>query len=223
MRKASYVRGKRLRATRLNSTGSPVTGSNSSVITKGFITVGMTTNVEEGEAVSQQNANGETCVLEQGTPTFTGFGIEIEFCEVDFVLFEMLTGQKIVLGEGGQPIGITESTNIDLSKVNFALEMWLGADTKGTALRDGADGHWGYILLPYISGGVVGDVTVENGAVNFTISNSNTKDGSQWGAGPYNVELIAGTPGPLRTPITSRDHRRIMNVEVAPPEIPSTP
>ena len=217
--RASYVRGKRLRATRLDRSGRPVYGEGSVVVTKGFITIGMTSNVEEGEAISQTNADGDTCINEPGLPSFTGVGVEIEFCEVDFALFEMMTGQPVVLNDDGEAVGITESTSVDLSNVGFAMEMWLGADTKGATPRQGSQGDYGYILLPFVSGGVISDVSIENGAINFTVNNMATKNGSRWGSGPYNVELVGGAPKPLRTPLRARDHRRIMNVEVAPPTV----
>ena len=217
--RTSYIRGKRLRATRLDQSGRPVYGEGSVVVTKGFITIGMTSNVEEGEAISQTNADGDTCVNEPGLPSFTGVGVEIEFCEVDFALFEMMTGQPVVLNDAGEAVGITESTSVDLSRVGFAMEMWLGADNKGATPRQGSQGDFGYILLPFVSGGVISDVSIENGAINFTVNNMATKNGSRWGSGPYNVELVGGAPKPLRTPMGARDHRRIMNVEVAPPTV----
>lgn len=218
-KRASYIRGKRIRATRLDSTGSPIYGEDSVVTTKGFVTISMTSNVEEGEAVTQQNADGDTCVQEPGLPSFTGVGVEAEFCEVDFALFEILTGQPVVLNDDGDAVGITEGTNVDLAAVAFGLEMWLGADTKGSPARDGSQGEFGYILLPYLSGGVISDISIENGAINFTVNNMATKNGARWGSGPYNVELVNGEPAPLRVPLGNRDHRRIMTVEVAPPTV----
>lgn len=217
--RTSYLRGKRMRATRLDPQGRPIYGEDSVVSTKGFITVSYSTNVEEGEAVTQVNADGDTCVSDPARPSVQGVGVEAEFCEVDFALFEILTGSPIVLNDDGTAVGITESTAIDLGNIAFALELWLGADTKGAPLREGADGIWGYVLTPFLTGGVVGDISIENGAITFTVSNIASKNGAQWGRGPYAVELVNGERSRLRTPITSRDYRRIMNVEVAPPTV----
>lgn len=218
-RKASLIRGKRMRATRLDSSGNPVYGDDSVVTTKGFITASLTTNVEEGESITATNADGDTCVNEPGSPSFTGYTAEIEFCEVDFALFEILTGQPVVLNDDDEVVGITEGTNLDISSVAFALEMWLGADMKEGETREGSEGNWGYILLPFLSGGVVGDVTIENAAITFTVNNITSRNGARWGSGPYDVELVGGVPAPLNTPMGNRDHRRTMLVEVAPPEV----
>lgn len=217
-KRASFIRGKRMRATLVDANGRPVIGDSSVVSTKGYTTLTYTTNTEEGEAITVTNANGDPCVSEPGTPSFTGFNVEAEFCDVDFALFEILTGQELVLDENGQAIGITESTDVSIADVNFALEIWTGADTKGAAASAGSQGQFGYILTPFLSGGLISDITIENGAVTFTITGMATKNGSAWGAGPHAVELVGGVPAVLRTPLKANDHRRIMSVEVAPPE-----
>lgn len=216
--RVSFLRGKRMRATLLNAAGQPLVGESSVVTTKGFITLTMTSNTEEGEAINVVNAGGESCVTEAATPTWNGVSVEAEFCDVDFALFEILTGQEVVLDADGRAIGITESTDIDMTNVKFALELWLGASSSA-APSVGSQGRYGYVLLPHLAGGVIGDVTVENAAITFTISGMGTRNGAAWGAGPHKVELVGGVPSVLSTPIKANDHRRIMQVEVAPPAV----
>lgn len=231
-KKASLLRGRLMRATMLDRSGRPIYGDSSVVTTEGFITASMTTSTEEGEAITVTKANGNICVSEPGAPSFSGFGAEIEFCDVDFALFEILTGQPVVLDAYGVIIGITETTSVDLTGVNFALELWLGAVGNTSGPSANADGQWGYMLMPFVGGGVIGDVSVANAAISFTVTGMKTKDGGRWGAGPHNVELVAGVPAPLSTPMGPKDHRRTQFVEVAPPEVfvgatplldPSTP
>lgn len=217
-KRVSLIRGRRMRATLVDLNGRPVIGDDTAVVTKGFITVAMTTNMEEGEAVSQTNASGETCIAEPAIPQFMGIGVEATFCEVDFALFNLLTGQELVFDENGTVVGITESSNIDLSAVNFALELWLGTANDDNAPVEGSQGKFGYVLLPFLGGGIIGDYTIENAAITFTISNMNTKNGAGWGSGPYAVDIVNGVPSPLFQPLKSADHRRTMVVEVAPPK-----
>lgn len=219
-KEVSLYRSKRMRATRLDQSGRPVYGGNSVVVTKGQISTAYTANVEEGEAISQPNGNGDTCLNVPATPTFTGFSVESTFCNVDFALFELLTGNPVVLNDAGQIVGIDEGTDIDLSNVNFALELWTGAQAAGE-MRPGAEGQWGYILTPFLSGGTLGDITVENAAITFTVTGMQTKNGAAWAKGPYNVDLVAGKAAPLFAPMTSKKHRRITVVEIAPPEAAS--
>lgn len=214
--KVSFLRGKRLRATLLNGAAIPLVGEDSVVTTKGFVTLTMTSNTEEGEAVNVVNAGGETCISEAATPTWTGVAVEAEFCDVDPALFSMLTGQEIVLDADGAAIGVTESTDVDLTAVKFALELWMGASTD-RAPAAGSEGFYGYVLLPHLGGGVIGDVAIANGAITFTITGMQTKNGAAWGAGPHKVQLVGGSPAVLSTPMKANDHRRTMIVEVAPP------
>ena len=214
----SFLRGRRMRATRLDAAGRPVYGDSSVVTTKGFVTVKYTTNTDSGQAISVTNAAGEICISEAATPTFQGFGVEVEFCNVDFALFEILTGQSAVTDSNGVVVGITESTDVDLTAVNFALELWLGASTDAAASA-GGQGHFGYVLTPFLGGGVISDVSVANDAIDFTVTGMSTKNGTAWGAGPYNVELVAGVPAPLSKPLLVNDHRRTMITEVAPPAV----
>lgn len=209
-KKVSFLRGKRMRVTALTSAGVPKIGEHSVVTTKGVVTLSYTTNTEEGTAITVENMGGETCVSETATPTFTGFSIEAEFCDVDFALLEMLTGQKAYVGDNNQIIGFTESTAVDLTAVNFALEMWLGSSVPS---------EYGYVLTPFLGGGVVGDITIENGAISFTVTGLQTKDGTGWGTGPYLVENVSGTPSKLRTAMGTKDHRRIIVTSIAPPTV----
>jgi len=206
----SFLRGRRMRATVLDASGAPVYGEDSVVVTKGFITVAYTTVTEEGEAITVTNAAGEPCVAEAATPTMNGFTVEATFCEVDYRLFEILTGQRVLLDDDGLAIGIAESTDVDLSTVNFALELWLGSKNPG---------EWGYVLTPFLRGGIIGDVTVENAAITFTVTGLVTRGGSGWGTGPYAVQTVGGDASQLKDAVTSAEHRRWLSVDVAPPAV----
>lgn len=212
------LRGRRVRVTRLDATGRPVYGDNNSVVTKGFTTASMTTNVEEGEEISEVSADGTVCIFDPATPSFNGYGVEITFCEVSYGMFELFTGQELVLDAQGNPIGLDEKSTVDLSNVRVAVELWLGGQFSSSADAAG-DGFHGYLLLPLVTGGVLGDIEVTNGAITFTITNASTKDGSNWGSGPYPVELVAGVRSQLSTPVTNATHRRIQTVQVGPPDI----
>jgi len=217
-RTTPLLRGKRSRITSLDLAGRPKYGDSAAVVTKGFVNFSLTTNTEEGEAISLTNANGEACINESATPSFTGVGVEAEFCNADFSFFEKATGQRVVFNDDGEAVGITESTDVDLSQVRFALEIWTGAQS-GLPARTGAQGEWGYVLLPNVGGGVLGDYTIENDGITFTLTGMQTKNAGSWGAGPYNVDLVDGVAAPLYDPMLPNDHRRLQIVEIAPPEV----
>lgn len=204
----SYLRGRRMRATVLDSAGNVVYGQNSAIVTKGFITCAYTTVTQDSAAITVTNAAGEACVAESAIPSVNGFTVEATFCEVDYRLFEILTGNKVLLDDAGVAIGFTETTGVDLATVNFALELWLGSKNPG---------EYGYVLTPFLRGGVVGNVTVENAALTFTVSGLTTRGGSAWGKGPYAVQSVGGSPAVLKDAVTSTEHRRWLTTTVAPP------
>lgn len=218
-KKFSLVRGRRLRVTTLDGCGRIVPSACSALVTDGFVSVGFTANVTEGEAITATNASGRNCVNVPGTPEFLGYGLELTFCEVSPELYAMLTGQAVVYDFEGNAVGFRASSGVDLSQVAWALELW--SDVPGVACSDdpNAQGSYGYLLLPFVSGGVLGDFTLENNAVTFTISNAATKDGSGWGTGPYDVVPTATGAGPLDEAIKPDDHLHVQWTSVAPPAV----
>lgn len=193
----SLIRGRAMRVTRLNGCGAVVPGSQSQVVTKGFISVGLTSNTEEGEAISITNANGDVCISDTPAPKFTGYGVEINLCGVDPSLIGILTGQPLVKdpdtgsGSPAEYLGFRVNSGVSLDDSGFGLELWSGVPAAACGV--GGTQQFGYFLLPYLKGGVIGDFTVENGAINFTITGAQTKDGSGWGVGPYDVVNAVGT------------------------------
>lgn len=213
----SYVRGRVMRLTRADSCGRVVYGEDSSVVTGGFVSVAYTANTTESEEISITNAAGEVCVFEPAETKITGYGIEATFCDVDPDVFTLITGQESYLDAFGNVVGFTVDTAISLEDSGFGLEVWMGA-ANVDACSDGGTGKYGYLLLPYLKGGILGDFTVENGGINFTITGANTRDGNAWGRGPYNVQLTnLSVPGPLVTALTSTQHLLLIQTEVAPP------
>lgn len=210
-------KGSRLRATRLDGCGRVVYGDASQGVSKGFVSVAWTANTTEVAAVEQQNANGDPCIFEPAKQRLTGYSLTMVFCEVDPELFSLITGQRVYVDENGDAIGFAISTDVDLGNQGFALEVWAGAPA-GDACDDvAAQGEFGYFVAPYLQGGILSDYTIENGAINFTISGAVTRNGNRWGSGPYNVMMNAGVPSPLITPLERNDHKLLIWVTLAPP------
>ena len=215
------IRGRAMRVTRLNGCGATVPGSQSVVVSKGFISVGLTANTEEGEDIQVTNANGDLCIYDIPAPRFTGYEVEINLCGVDPSLINLLTGQTLVDdptsagGDSPSRIGFRINSGINLDSSGFALELWTGI--AGSACEDGEQSY-GYLLIPFIKGGVLGDFTVENGAVNFVVQGAISKDGSAWGVGPFDVVTDDnGDPSPLVTAIDPKDHLHVQTTTIAPP------
>jgi len=214
------MRGRLARATRVDACGRVVYGEASQAVSKGLITVAWTMNSTESPAIEQENFNGDPCILEPAKTRFTSFSLVMTFCEVDPEFFSLVTGQRVILDAFGNAVGFAISTDVDLGDRGFALEVWTGAPRDTAACADpNAQGNFGYFLAPFLKGGVLGDYTIENGAITFTITGAVTQDGNAWGVGPYNVTLDAsGDLSPLLTPLEANDHKQLIWVSVAPPE-----
>lgn len=212
------VKGRRMRATRLDGCGRIVYGEDSQAVSKGFVSVAWEANTLDSDEINQTNAAGERCIYEPAETELVGYTLTAVFCEVDPELFSLITGQRVYLDENGDAIGFTINTKINLNDRGYALEVWTGAP-KGDACTDPtAAGRFGYFLAPFLVGGYIDGYTVENGAINFTITGAKTRDGNQWGEGPYNVMSVGGQPAPLLTPLDPNDHKLLIWVTVAPPE-----
>ena len=211
------VRGRVMRVTRLDGCGAVASAECSAIVSDGFVSVALTAVINEGEAINVTNAAGRVCVSDTPAPSFTGYTVVITFCQVDPALYAMMTGQAQVFNSDGDVVGFRMSSDVDSSDSGFALEVWSNVPSVACS-TEGAAGTYGYTLLPFVQGGVLGDFTIENNAVTFTVQNAATKTGSGWDVGPYDVVLDDTDPSPLLLPIGTGDHLHIQLTEVAPPE-----
>jgi hypothetical protein len=207
-----------MRVTKLDACGVPVLGPASQVVSKGVIQLQFTANLDEGTEISVQNFNGDTCIEDQPTPKFKNYTLQADLCGVDPDVIRIMTGQAPMQDYATTPnnIGFKMNSNTDLSATGFALEVWTG--TAGAACGDTGLPDYGYILVPFVKGGVVGDFTVANDAINFSITNATSKDGTGWGVGPYDVMLDdGGVASPLPAELDSFDHLLVFKTQVPPP------
>lgn len=213
-RSMKMVRGKRIRVTRLNSCGTPPDYGEACafVVSKGFVTVTMSPQNEEGAELTQLTADGELCVNSQSKHNFKRWQLSIELCEVDPELVSLLTRVTLETDADGDVVGFRSvEGKID---EEFAFELW-----SGVGEQDCVNGEeYGYLLFPWVAGGVFEDLTIENGVATTTISNSFTQAGGAWGVGPYDVVPDAvGDPVALGTAIQAGEHHVQRLTTIAPP------
>lgn len=214
-RKMKVIRGKRIRVTKLGTCGEPpdVYESCALVVSKGFVQVALTAEVETGTELTQQNADGELIVNDQSRHSFKRWTGTIEFAEVDPELISLLTKVTLETDAAGDVVGYRSVEG--LIENNFALEVW-----SGLADQDCSEGEeFGYFLLPFVGGGTVGNITIENGVSTFNIENMFTRSGGEWGIGPYDVVPdVAGDPAPLSVAIQDGEHHVQRPTTVPPPD-----
>lgn len=202
------VRGRSMRVTKTDGCCGPDYGDDHSIATEGFVSVALTANITEAEEITVTNANGKTCVRDAGSPTFDSYSAVITFCEVQPCLFSMITGQPLVFNTEGEIIGFKMNSKVTLDSSGFGLEVWMGVPGVACA---GDAGAYGYLVLPCLQGGIVGDFTIENAAITFSITGASTQDGNAWGTGPY-------LDTQLDEPLDPDDHLLVIFTTVAPPE-----
>jgi hypothetical protein len=212
------IRGKRMRLTRLDACGVPVVGAATTLVTKGFISLGLSPQYEDGDTISQPNADGDLEINEPGDSYLSRLDVEGAFIGVNPDVVEMLTGNPVVLDNTGAAVGFRLQGGLPILG-GWAVEVWTGLAGQVCA----GSPAYGYSLLPFLRGGKIGDVSIENGAVNLTISSS-TRENPGWGTGPYSVVLSGtapGAPSKLLVALGTRDHWHLQLTPVAPPSGPA--
>lgn len=207
--------GKKIRITELDKCGRPNDpGDDGFVVTDGFITLTLSTETEDGNEVLVKKANGGICINKKQADAFKWFTMEIQLCDVHPVLVSWLTNAKQYVNSAGDVIGFTQGEG-DIDK-KFAFEMWTGtADSSCSGSQESS----GYVLLPFVNGGTIGDLTV-NGEdeVEFTIENAYTESGNQWGIGPYDVILDEDEEeSALPNALDADDHLLMILTNMSPP------
>lgn len=213
------ILGKRIRTTRLGVCGdvpAPATVG-AYISTDGFVSVELSSEVEEGDEIIVRKADGSLCVNEKMSDSFKRFTLEMTFCDVNPGLLTIVSNAEQYMDYAGDLAGFTvPEGNIDKC---FALEVWTGLS--GQACAPGADVASGYMLLPFIQAGVIGDIEITGeDAVTFSMTGAYTKGGNAWGVGPYKVVYNDATPpvaAALPTALDPFDHFLMMDSGLALP------
>lgn len=211
------VLGKRLRVTRLDSCGNvPASGTaDSVVVTNGFVSVSLSAQIESGAEILVKDAMGAIRVNERVADSFKRFTVNIVFCNVDPGLLSVLTQGEIYQDYNSDISGLVIPEG-QIAK-RAGLEVWTGLS--GQACEPGVEEASGYMTLPFVNGGSLGDLEVSGeNAVSFSMQNGYTVGGNNWGAGPYGVVADAsGNPAVLPTPLDPLDHLLLLMTGIAPP------
>lgn len=207
--------GKRIRVTEMSDGG--VVGDRA-VITDGFITVTLSSEVEDGTEIVVRNASGNLCINERMNNSFKRLNVEIEFCGVNPTLLSMVSNAQEYMDYAGDVAGIKLSEG-EITGA-FALELWTGLSG---ALAD--PNAAGYMLLPFIGKGTLGDITVDGeNAVTFSVTGAATRGGHTWGTGPYNVVANAtGVASKLPEALDPLDHFLLIDSAVPAPVVSESP
>lgn len=216
----SVVRASTARVTRLGPCGEISDTGCDFAVTDSFVEITLTKVYQERQDALQLNANGAICVDVPTPPILRWYEVAIQFCGVDPELFNIVSAEPLVMNDATIPEAIGWCTLPDsAASASFALEFWTGTDDD-----DCDDGQvtYGYGIMPRIIQGTIGDVTITNGVITFTV-NGISRGANQWGVGPYNVIVNetgpnAGFPGPMLEAMNPASHKCFFWTHLPPPE-----
>lgn len=220
------VKGIRLRATKINRCGLPISGSANRIVTDGFVSATLNPVMKDREELEQTNAEGKVCVSDTTPAIRKHHNVELVLCNVNTGLISLLNGWPQVLGYDDDPIGFQDQAEVE-GDYGVALEIWTGGrsdedcptPTLDSVFSASSTGKkYGYLLLGATEF-TLGNIEVNAGIANFTLSGI-TVAMPQWGRGPYNVAATdaSGTAGRLLVPVGSTAHFTLFRTPVAPPE-----
>jgi len=214
------INGRVMRVTRLDNCGVPAYGDYVTVTSEGFVSVAVTANYDDGEAIQVKNANGRFCVNKPAEPEMESLEVEVAFCDVDPDLYSAITGFPVIRDPlTGAAIGFSIRRSVRPGDVRWALEIWSDATDSGGC--DLGDFPYVYQLWPFLQGAKIGDYTIENNAVTFTATGALSLDNNGWLTGPYEVVTDeSGDPDVLQDPLDPMDHELIVRT-IVPPPLPS--
>lgn len=213
------IQGLALRVTRLDTCCKPATGTACDfAVSESFVTLNITAELEDPDEFIVKLANGKLCINETGCATLKRFNVEIEICNADPDLFEIISGVNTVTDYGGNVVGFEIDAELGGCTDRFALEFW--TRVVGDDCVDPVTGASQYLywLLPCVSNGRIGDITIENAPLTWTLSGE-ALPSSAWARGPHNVVPInsSNTPGKLLAPLGADTALHVQYTTIAPP------
>jgi hypothetical protein len=188
------------------------------LVTKGFVSVAYSPEISEAEEIEVKNAAGEICISDPGCDVLKWINTTLSMCAVDPDVLNFVTGAPAVLNTSGNTVGNRIQAG-SACATNFALEVW--TDIPLEQCTDGKE--YGYFLAACVGGGILGDWTIENDALNLEL-NAKARSGTGWGVGPWDVDNSTIPPaavvaGPLLLPMGPLDILDLHKTTIAPPAV----
>lgn len=179
----SPIKARLMRVIRLNECGVPVSGDGSLIVTKGFISVEMAPEYEEGEEILVHNANGDICVNEQDPNSLKRVGLTWNLCQVDPDLIAIVAGERVLTTGSPTATGTGVAFGEGQLLSRFSVEIWQPMAGQGACDVSG-NPQYMYWAFPNVGNTQIGSMTFERAALTFTFSSTTKSVAPQWGDGP---------------------------------------
>jgi hypothetical protein len=170
---AASIQGVGIRVTRLDAAGNLLTGPGDSYVTSAFMRLSFTPEYEDGDEITEKNANGIVCVTYKSPDVLKRITMELAICEPDPELTNLVSGGLLLRKNLGtfasannQSIGWSSpAVGDDPAGFGVAIECWSNAIKDGKKSSTLPYFHW---VFPYAKLRQSGDRVIENGMLAST-------------------------------------------------------
>lgn len=208
------IKGRVMRLISLDSCGNPITGASGlQVITKGFISVQLEPQYEDGESLRQKLADGTLCVNDTDPPSMTMAQLTVQLCGVCPSIEQIVSGARL-LGTGSPVTGTGAAYSEGQITSRFALEVWQNVSGLGACDPVTGAPKYVYWAFPNLGNAKIGQSTIENAGLKMQFVAQSDAVGPTWGDGP-------GSLGPWAPAFNAGEHYLWNVTSVALPTIPS--
>jgi hypothetical protein len=185
---AASIQGVSIRVTRLDAAGNLLNGAGDSYVTSAFMRVSFTPEYEEGDEITEKNANGIVCVTYKSPDVLKRITMELAICEPDPEISNLISGGLLLrknLGTFANPdnksVGwAAPAVGDDPAGYGVALEVWSHAIKDGKKSSTLPYFHW---VFPYAKLRQSGDRVIENGMLATTFEGYGLGN-TQFNSGP---------------------------------------
>lgn len=209
------IKGRVARFIAVDVCGNPISGTDDErqVITKGFISIDIDPQYEDGEEHRQRLADGSLCVNDNDDDEFTMVSLTITLCGVCPSIAEIVAGARLLTG--GTPVSGTGAAYGEGQLTNrFALEVWQSVTGRGQCDPNTGAPRYVYWAFPNLGSGRVGQMSISNAGLTMELTVKSQGVGPLWGDGP-------GSLGPWAPAFEEGEHYLWNITTVAPPTIPA--
>lgn len=173
------IKGTHLRIVEVDSCGVPVTGTEGMVVvTKGFVSVEMEPDYEDGEEFFERTADGTPCVNQKDDPTLKRMALTIQMCEVNVSgMSYIMSARELIVGTPTTGTGFAVAEGNPTNR--FSLEVWQEVAGAGACDASGAQ-RYIYNAWPNVGATQLGSYTIENGRSVLEITSETRGAGATW-------------------------------------------
>ena len=231
MANIAVFKGTKLRATKTDNCGKPISGPANRLVTDCWVGVKLDPEMKQAEELELQNAEGGVIFGDRTAAERKRHNVSLEVGGVDPDLWALLCSWTRILDYKGDPIGVRDRAKVE-NEYGVALEFWTAGrgdkdcvtPTSDAGLASSASNKtFGYLHFVASEFYNTGGFDIRAAITAFTLAGI-TIPPVGWGRGPYNVQEIDdnGTPGRLLVPAYDEDddnHVTFFKTKVPPPAV----